>query len=154
MDFGIRVGAVVARDGALLLVRHQKPARDPYWVLPGGRLEPGETIPGCAEREILEETGLSASFEGVLYVSEFLRVGRHTVDVTVRMAPEGGEEAVLGSDPELSPGSEPTLSELRWVGVDELREIELLPAAIKARLLDDAADGWPAGEVYLGGAGD
>jgi ADP-ribose pyrophosphatase YjhB (NUDIX family) len=154
MDFGIRVGAVVARDDALLLVRHQKPARDPYWVLPGGRLEPGETIPGCAEREILEETGLSASFEGVLYVSEFLREGRHTVDVTVRMAPEGDEEAVLGSDPELSPGSEPTLSELRWVGVDELREIELLPAPIKVRLLDDAADGWPAGEVYLGGAGD
>ena len=154
MDFGIRVGAVVARDDALLLVRHQKPARNPYWVLPGGRLEPGETIPGCAERETLEETGLSASFEGVLYVSEFLREGRHTVDVTVRMAPEGDEEAVLGSDPELSPGSEPTLSELRWVGVDELREIELLPTAIKARLLDDAADGWPAGEVYLGGAGD
>jgi 8-oxo-dGTP diphosphatase len=151
MDFGIRVGAVVARDGALLLVRHQKPGREPYWVLPGGRLEPGETIPGCAEREILEETGLSASFRGVLYVSEFLREGRHTVDITVRMAPEGDEEAELGSDPELAPGSEPTLRELRWVEVDELREIELLPASIKARLLDDAADGWPAGEVYLDG---
>jgi 8-oxo-dGTP diphosphatase len=35
MDFGIRVGAVVARNGALLLVRHQRPDRDPYWVLPG-----------------------------------------------------------------------------------------------------------------------
>ncbi|MBA4115577.1 MAG: NUDIX hydrolase, partial [Rubrobacter sp.] len=43
MDFGIRVGAVVERDGALLLVRHEKPGREPYWVLPGGRLEPGET---------------------------------------------------------------------------------------------------------------
>ena len=154
MDFGIRVGAVVARDGALLLVRHQKPGRDPYWVLPGGRLEPGETIPECAQREILEETGLSASFEGVLYVSEFLREGRHTVDVTVRMAPEGDEEAVLGSDPELAPGSEPTLSELRWVGTDELREIRLLPAPIKACLLDDAADGWSAGGIYLRGGGD
>ena len=154
MDFGIRVGAVVARDGALLLVRHQKPDRDPYWVLPGGRLEPGETIPACAEREILEETGLPASFRGVLYVSEFLREGRHTVDITVRMAPEGDEEAVLGSDPELAPGSEPTLRELRWVKADELREIELLPAWIKARLLDDAADGWPAGGIYLGGSGD
>jgi 8-oxo-dGTP diphosphatase len=154
MDFGIRVGAAVARDGALLLVRHQKPDRDPYWVLPGGRLEPGETIPECAEREILEETGLSASFRGVLYVSEFLRAGRHTVDITVRMAPEGDEEAVLGSDPELAPGSEPTLRELRWVETGELREIELLPASIKARLLDDAADGWPAGRVYLGMSGD
>jgi 8-oxo-dGTP diphosphatase len=151
MDFGIRVGAVVARDGALLLVRHQKPDRDPYWVLPGGRLEPGETIPECAEREISEETGLSARFSGVLYVSEFLREGRHTVDITVRMAPEGDEEAELGSDPEVAPGSEPTLRELRWVAVDELREIELLPAWIGERLFEDADEGWPANEVYLEG---
>jgi 8-oxo-dGTP diphosphatase len=154
MDFGVRVGAVVAREGALLLVRHQKPGRDPYWVLPGGRLEPGETIPECARREISEETGLSARFSGVLYVSEFLREGRHTVDVTARMTPEGDEEARLGSDPEVAPGSEPTLRELRWVSVDELREIELLPAPIKIRLLEDAAGGWTAGGAYLGESGD
>src|SRR5215213_11238549 len=152
MDFGIRVGAVVARDGDLLLVRHQKPTRDPYWVLPGGRLEPGEKIPECAEREIREESGLSARFSGVLYVSEFLRAGRHTVDVTVRMTPEGGREAVLGSDREVAPGSEPTLRELRWVEADELREIELLPAWIRDRLLDDAAEGWTANEIYLEGS--
>jgi 8-oxo-dGTP diphosphatase len=154
MDFGIRVGAVVARDGSLLLVRHQKPDRDPYWVLPGGRLEPGETIPECAEREISEETGLSARFSGVLYVSEFLREGRHTVDITVRMTPEGDEEAELGSDPEVAPGSEPTLSELCWLEADELPEIELLPAWIKARLLEEAADGWAASGIYLVGSGD
>ena len=151
MDFGIRVGAVVERDGALLLVRHQKPERDPYWVLPGGRLEPGETIPECAEREVSEETGLSARFSGVLYVSEFLREGRHTVDITVRMAAQEGEEARLGSDPEVTPDSEPTLRELRWVEGDELREIELLPAWIKARLLEDASAGWPATDIYLEG---
>jgi 8-oxo-dGTP diphosphatase len=151
-DFGIRVGAVVARDDALLLVRHQKPDRDPYWVLPGGRLEPGERIPECAEREVLEEAGLPARFSGVLYVSEFLREGRHTVDVTVRMTPEGGEEAVLGSDPEVTPGSEPTLRELRWVGADDLEELELLPASLKDRLLADAAAGWPANGTYLGGS--
>ena len=85
MDFGVRVAAVVEREGALLLVRHQKPEREPYWVLPGGRLEPGETIPECAGRELAEETGLTAGFSGVLYVSEFLREGRHTIDVVVRM---------------------------------------------------------------------
>jgi 8-oxo-dGTP diphosphatase len=151
MDFGIRVGAVVERGGALLLVRHQKPDRDPYWVLPGGRLEPGETIPECAEREISEETGLSARFSGVLYVSEFLREGRHTVDITVRMATEEDEEARLGSDPEVAQGAEPTLRELRWVEVRELPELELLPTWIKDRLLKDADDGWPTEEIYLEG---
>src|ERR687885_566083 len=109
VDFGIRVGAVAARDGALLLVRHQKPDRDPYWVLPGGRLEPGETIPECARRELAEETGLTARFSGVLYVGEFLREGRHTIDVVAGMALEGEGEAVLGSDPEVAPDDEPTL---------------------------------------------
>src|SRR5215213_8875505 len=141
MDFGIRVAAVVARDGSLLLVRHEKPERDPYWVLPGGRLEPGETIPECAEREISEETGLSARFSGLLYVSEFLREGRHTVDITVRMVLEGDEEAVLGTDPEVAPGSEPTLR-------------ELLPSSIKARLLEDAAGGWTANSIYIGASRD
>jgi 8-oxo-dGTP diphosphatase len=151
MDFGVRVGAVVERAGALLLVRHQKPQRDPYWVLPGGRLEPGETIPECARREVAEETGISARFAGVLYVGEFLREGRHTVDVTARLALEGDAEARLGSDPEVAPDSEPTLREVRWVDIEELRDIELLPATMKERLLRDAAGGWSASEVYLGG---
>src|SRR5215213_7023415 len=120
MDFGVRVAVVAKRGGALLLVRHQKPDRDPYWVLPGGRLETGERIPDCAEREVAEETGLSARFSGVLYVIEIKREGRHTVDVIARMEASGGEEARLGSDPEVAPGSDPTLRELRWVGVEEL----------------------------------
>jgi 8-oxo-dGTP diphosphatase len=154
IDFGIRVGAVVERDGALLLVRHQKPDRDPYWVLPGGRLEPGETIPECAEREVEEETGLSVKFWGVLYVGEFLRDGRHTVDVVARVEDKGGSEARLGSDPEVEPGSEPTLREIRWVGLGELAGIELLPTSVKERLLEDADEGWTPRGVYVGGGAD
>ena len=154
MDFGIRVGAVVERDGALLLVRHDKPDQDPYWVLPGGRLEPGETIPECAERELLEETGLEGRFAGVLYVSEFFDENRHTVDVTARVEVDEDGEARLGSDPEAEESSEATLKELRWVETGELEEIPLLPGWVKERLLEDAARGWPAGEVYLeGGTG-
>jgi ADP-ribose pyrophosphatase YjhB (NUDIX family) len=151
MDFGVRVAAVIGRGGLLLLVRHQKPGRDPYWVLPGGRLEPGETIPECAAREVREETGLGAAFSGVLYVGEFLREGRHTVDVTVRMTTEDDAEASLGADPEVAPDAEPTLSELRWVDAEEVREIQLLPAPLRERLLEDAPGGWAADEVYLGG---
>jgi 8-oxo-dGTP diphosphatase len=154
IDFGVRVGAVVARAGALLLVRHQKPGRAPYWVLPGGRLEPGETIPECAEREVEEETGLSSRYAGVLYISEYLREDRHTVDVVARLETIGNTEARLGNDPEVAPDSEPTLREIRWVEADELRELELLPASVRERLLADAPGGWTAREVYLGGGAD
>ncbi|MGF1470512.1 MAG: NUDIX domain-containing protein [Rubrobacteraceae bacterium] len=152
-DFGIRVGAVVERDGALLLVRHQKPDREPYWVLPGGRLEPGETIPACAERELAEEARIRAEFSGVLYVSEFMDDGRHTVDVTVRATVAPGEEAALGSDPEVQEGSEQTLVELRWVALGELAEIALLPPWIRDRIIQDSGRE-PGHEVYLGGGGD
>jgi ADP-ribose pyrophosphatase YjhB (NUDIX family) len=112
-------------------------------------LETGETIPECAERELLEETGLEGRFLGVLYVSEFLQEGRHTVDITARVEASDGE-ANLGSDPEVEEGSEATLKELRWVEMRGLAETPLLPGWIKERLLQDAERGWPAAEVYLG----
>jgi 8-oxo-dGTP diphosphatase len=153
VDFGIRVGAVVERDGSLLLVRHAKPGVEPYWVLPGGRLEPGETIPECAAREVREETGLSGTFAGVLYVSEFLREGRHTVDLTVRVRVPPEEEAVLGTDPEVEPGAEPTLREVRWVSREDLAGTNLLPVWVRDRLVAerDAQSPKTAGGVYLEG---
>lgn len=153
MDFGVRVGVIVERDGALLLVRHDKPDREPYWVLPGGRLEPGETIPECAERELMEETELEGQFVSVLYVSEFLQEGRHTIDVTARVEVSDGE-ARLGSDPEVEEGSDSTLKEVCWVRFEELERMTVLPDFLRDRIFDDWTRAWPAGEVYLGSADD
>ncbi|MCA0146279.1 NUDIX domain-containing protein [Blastococcus sp. LR1] len=53
------VGAIVHdRVGRLLLIRRgQEPSRG-LWSVPGGRVEPGETLAEAVEREVLEETGL------------------------------------------------------------------------------------------------
>src|SRR3712207_8708156 len=62
--------------------------------------------------ELLEETGLEGKFAGVLYVSDFITEGRHTVDVTARVEAADGE-ARLGSDPEVEERSEEHTSELQ-----------------------------------------
>lgn len=53
----IRCGAIIIKDGRILLVKRTKPDGT-YWVFPGGGLKEGETIEECLEREVHEETGL------------------------------------------------------------------------------------------------
>lgn len=52
--------ALIAGNKVLLIKRAFAPWRG-AWSLPGGRLEPGETIEDCARREIFEELGLRVS---------------------------------------------------------------------------------------------
>ena len=42
-------------EGRVLLIRRVDNA---LWALPGGGMEPGETVTGCAVREVQEETGI------------------------------------------------------------------------------------------------
>ena len=51
---------IVIRDGMILLSRETK---TDWWLLPGGGLEIGETLPECCEREIAEETGYRVKAE-------------------------------------------------------------------------------------------
>ncbi len=62
------VGAVALRDGAVLLVHeHTLGGEGPdQWVLPGGRVEPGELLDAAVKRELEEETGMTVSAVGPL----------------------------------------------------------------------------------------
>lgn len=56
----IGVAVIVVRDGRVLLGQRLGAHGEGTWALPGGHLEFGETIEGCAGRELAEETGLQA----------------------------------------------------------------------------------------------
>lgn len=64
-DTGAPFGAhtIVYRDsGELLLVRHEGVD---MWVVPGGEVSPDETFREAAERELTEEAGVRADYEGL-----------------------------------------------------------------------------------------
>lgn len=53
------VGAIIwDDDDRLLLVKRGHPPQMGRWTVPGGKVEPGETLEAAVVREILEETGL------------------------------------------------------------------------------------------------
>jgi len=56
----VGVGCLVWKDGQVLLIRRGKPPGYGEWSLPGGRQELGETLFAAAEREVREETGVTA----------------------------------------------------------------------------------------------
>jgi 8-oxo-dGTP pyrophosphatase MutT (NUDIX family) len=56
---GRRVGAVIARDAKILLVRQFRILIQRLsWEIPGGKMDPDETLQSGAARECLDETGL------------------------------------------------------------------------------------------------
>lgn len=64
-DNGLPYGAhviVTGPDGAVLLVRH---AAVDSWVLPGGEVDGEESFQMAARRELREEAGIEATFEGL-----------------------------------------------------------------------------------------
>ncbi|MEO1659950.1 MAG: NUDIX hydrolase [Pseudomonadota bacterium] len=62
------VGIVCFRGEEVLLIRRGTPPRQGQWSLPGGRVEPGESVRAAALRELKEETDVEADLVGLIDV--------------------------------------------------------------------------------------
>ncbi len=64
--YNVGVGGAVVNDGRVLLVRRASRRGRGNWQIPGGFIEPDETIEQAVVREVQEEAGVTASVQGVL----------------------------------------------------------------------------------------
>jgi len=91
---------MVWKRDSLLLGKRINAQGENTWQFPGGHLETGESVTACAEREVLEETGLSisnvvhAGFSNVAFTSQ----GRHCVTLFISADYYAGEAKVVEPD--------------------------------------------------------
>ncbi|MGW2049820.1 NUDIX domain-containing protein [Streptomyces sp. NPDC001858] len=105
----IGVGAIVHGPRGLLLGRHRRGT----WELPGGTVEPGESLQETVVRELREETGLRADPSDVRLLGTLL----DHVDGVPRMT-VGAVVADWEGEPADQPGE--SVGDWRWYSLDHL----------------------------------
>lgn len=118
----IAVGALVIKNGKVLLVkRDRQPAKD-QWAVPGGKVNLGETLQQAAVREIFEETGISIIPGNPIYTFDVIhrdengKVQFHYVIVDILAGFKEGE---------LKAGDD--AGDVRWFSREDLEKLPVNP---------------------------
>ncbi|MCI9889439.1 NUDIX hydrolase [Micrococcales bacterium 31B] len=120
-------GVIEDGEGRILLVRLTP--RD-WWFLPGGHLDPGESVTECLRRELSEEAQLDVRPSALLAVVEnrYRDSGEDRIELNVVLAAFAAGQL----------GAIEQKLEFRWVTRQELATVEVLPAALKGVALRGA----------------
>ncbi|WP_246042404.1 NUDIX domain-containing protein [Cohnella pontilimi] len=89
-NYSIGVGALVVKDGKLLLVRRAQEPGKGFWTNPGGYIEQLEPIAETIEREVFEESGVRAVVQNIVAVRDQPR-SIHNVYIAFSMEYVAGE---------------------------------------------------------------
>ena len=116
--YNIGVGGAVTRDGQLLLVRRASRHGRGNWQLPGGFIEPNETIEQAVVREVQEETGVIAEVEGVLGLrSRYDPESGNGIYIILLLRPVSGEPRADGSE----------VDHAGYFSLEQIRQLNPLP---------------------------
>jgi 8-oxo-dGTP pyrophosphatase MutT (NUDIX family) len=130
--FQLRAAAIIVDDGHLLLHRLEG---DPFWALPGGRVEPGEDGATTVVREMVEETGEAVTCGALRFVVENFFEGErgmpaHEIGLYFEARLAAGSR--LGPKHASHAGIEGSARlEFRWFALDTLADLDFHPAVLR-----------------------
>lgn len=130
----VKAGLFTLRDGRMLLCRKKRDTAK--LILPGGRIEPGESPLDCLRRELQEELGDRIQLPAAEFLGTYVDIaaGNKTgVKKTVRIELYGGD--LLGE-----PVASSEIGELVWFGVGDDRSW-LAPSLVNKIIPDLIARG-------------
>lgn len=111
-------GLVFNRNGDILMIQRSTPPQAGFWHIPGGKLEPGEDLKACCEREIFEETGLKATAGPIIAIADRKIEGFHYLIVDFL--------AFLQEPDDILPMAQSDALSARWVNPQDLSELPLV----------------------------
>jgi acetyl-CoA carboxylase carboxyl transferase subunit beta len=112
----VAVGGVAVVGDALLLVRRRHPPEAGRWSLPGGRVEPGESVAEAVERELWEETSLRVRCGAFLGWVERRGPDFHFVILDFTVSSVGPRAVTAGGDAKAA----------AWVPLGEVPSLDLV----------------------------
>ena len=129
----IRVGAIIMKDGKLLMVGNE---RANYLYTVGGRIKFGETAEEAIVREILEETGVKMEIDRLGFIHENYFYGDSTTNLG-KLIYEISFYFYMKVPSDFAPISESFTEDnsrehLRWVALDE--DIKMYPEFFRTEL--------------------
>ncbi len=98
----VGIGVVIQNAKGAILIGKRKGSHSPYYSIPGGHLENGETFEAAATKEVFEETGLKIKNPKVFCVTNNLRTYReekiHFISISLFVNDFEGEPRVMEED--------------------------------------------------------